>query len=78
MTFKYEEPTGYAVESTFDKGQTWTNVYKGQDREEAVRIANFWDEKVDTHFFDFNNLPQDAMSVANRKFDALEAYLKTA
>lgn len=28
------------------------NVYKGNNEKEAVRIANFWDERCDTYFYD--------------------------
>jgi hypothetical protein len=78
MPFQYAEPTGYEVLTTFDHGKTTVSVYKGQDREHAIRTTNFWDERQDTWFIDNNNLPQDALSVAHRKLDALAEYIKTA
>lgn len=78
MPFKYVEPSGYEVTTTFDGGKTRVNVYRGSDRDEAVRITEFWDARQDTWFSDLSKLPQDALSVANRKFDALAEYIKTA
>lgn len=77
MPFTYVEPTGYSVDVVSKNGE-FTNVYKGGSRERAVSIANFWDERMDIRFIDYSLLPQDALSVAHRKLDALAEYIKTA
>lgn len=51
MPFRYEEPSGYLVEIESRPGY-WPEVYRGPDRELAVRRANFWDERVNVHFHD--------------------------
>lgn len=54
-------------------------IYEGNNRERAIESANFWDERQNTYFTDRYEaialLPQDALSVANRKFDALEKHI---
>ena len=66
----------YTVWSTFNHGETFELLYKGQVRQKAVDKANFWDERQDTFFVD-HVIPMDALSVANRKFDKLTESLKT-
>lgn len=75
MGFTYTEPRGYVVETTFDHGQSWHEIYRGTDRDRAAEVCNFWDERQDTTFTDLSVVPMDAASVAQRKLDALLAYL---
>lgn len=60
----------YRVEATYDKGKTWTEVHRGRNRDEAVRIANFWDERVDVRF-------HEADRSIDARWDALEHYIRT-
>lgn len=41
----------YIVETEMAKGRP-VNVYAGNDRNRAVEITNFWDERCDTYFYD--------------------------
>lgn len=41
----------FSVEAEFSKGN-WVNVYQGNNEAEAIRIANFWDEKINVVFTD--------------------------
>lgn len=44
----------YIVETEMAKGHP-VNVYAGNNRAEAVRITNFWDERCNTYFYDLAN-----------------------
>lgn len=45
-----------------------TYVYRGRNRAEAERIANFWDERTDTYIVE---PPKGALAVALFKLDWL-------
>lgn len=63
----------YEVETVFKAGER-TNVYRGNNRAEAVRITNFWDERQETHLID--NAALTPLDRANKKFDAAMTALK--
>ena len=47
-------------------------VYRGDNRDEAVRVCNFWDEKQDTYFNDVRQSgaqPSTPLEIAMTKFD---------
>lgn len=74
--FVFDEGPRYVVTSDFGKGIL--TLYEGPNRERAVECANFWDERQDTWFEDrVLTRANDALSVANRKFDALIEHIKT-
>ena len=77
-TFNYEDfvPKRYLVETEFKPGQRAV-IYSGDNYETAIEKTNFWDERQNTYFTDTHaGLAHDALSVAMRKFDALEQYIK--
>lgn len=41
----------FAVEAETAPGR-WVNVHNGNDRTEAERVCNFWDERVNVKFID--------------------------
>ena len=41
----------FTVNAEFSKGK-WVNVYKGNNEAEAIRVCNFWDERVNVTFVD--------------------------
>lgn len=56
----------YSVEAEIYPGAR-TNVYRGSDLGEAVRICNFWDGRVDTYFR--STREETALDRAMRRFD---------
>jgi len=63
----------YEVETEFKTG-VLTNVYRGNDRERAVSVTNFWDERQSTYLIDKATL--SLTDKANRAFDAAIEKLK--
>jgi hypothetical protein len=52
----------------------WVNVYTGHRHYEAVRLVNWWDERVPVrHDLD---KPMDDQSVINRKFDRVIEHIR--
>lgn len=58
----------YIVEVEFKPGVR-TNVYHGNNREEAVRLTNFWDERLNTFLTDHGPDRRTALERANDAFD---------
>lgn len=70
-----ERPT-YAVETELGPGMR-VNVYRGHDREEAHRIANFWDERVNTYITE-ERPPRELSAYLNWRFDQLQKWIRVA
>lgn len=67
----------FVVTIAFPNPEARTNAYNGFDRDEAVRIANFWDERVNTWIHEVKP-PTDALSLAMARFDNLIEWTKHA
>ena len=76
MTFNFVDgpEVVYTVMTEFRRGDDAVDIYKGTNYNRAVEMCNYWDEKQNT-WLHVERLPMDALSVAMRKFDALEAYI---
>jgi hypothetical protein len=55
----------------------FTEVHHGISKEAAIKSADFWDERVNTHLLTYS-VPMDYLSVGNRKFEALFESIRTA
>lgn len=77
MVFKFvDTPIRHRVISEFGDG-SMVILYTGGDYNRAVEVCNFWDERQNT-WLHTDAPAMDALSVAMRKFDALERYIANA
>lgn len=76
MAFKFVDgpEVYYRVLTEFRPGDDLVEVYRGTNYNEAAWKTNFWDAKQNTWLHE-ERLPMDYLSVAMRKFDALERYI---
>lgn len=76
MTFVFKDgpEVYYRVLTEFRRGDDPVEIYRGTNRTEAEWKTNFWDAKQNTWLRE-ERLPMDYLSVAMRKFDALERYI---
>jgi len=72
MPFSYEEPPRYHVEIEGQHGQRET-VLRTDNHMKAIDMADFWDLRVNTYLAEE---PQDWRSVMDRKWRALERYVR--
>lgn len=75
MSFVFDPPR-YAVEAQWGGkgGGGWVTVYTGNDWIRAANSANFWDERVNVRWYDFQRLPWRQQLAF--KFDALDRYIR--
>lgn len=74
MGFEFEDAElTYTVITNFGDDNLVV-LYSGIDRETAEERTNFWDERQNT-WLHVDRPAMDALSVAMRKFDALELYI---
>lgn len=76
MAFEFKDgpEVYYRVLTEFRGGDDLVEVYRGTSQSEAEWKTNFWDAKQNTWLRE-ERLPMDYLSVAMRKFDALERYI---
>lgn len=74
--FERDEQPEWLVEIETGSAKVRTNVYRGTDKAEALRLTEFWDERVNTYLTEPTRKPNDYLSVAMRKFNALKEYVE--